>query len=77
MSVGIIRRVTVFAPRCTTKSGVLKNALDWIVSSGELIDKPIALTNASRRDTRVGVAGGIADGDVGARDSRRVEHDSA
>src|SRR5215212_1101204 len=22
-------------------SGVLKNALDWIVSSGELIDKPI------------------------------------
>jgi NAD(P)H-dependent FMN reductase len=23
-------------------SGVLKNALDWIVSSGELMDKPIA-----------------------------------
>jgi NAD(P)H-dependent FMN reductase len=25
-------------------SGVLKNALDWLVSSGELIDKPIAVT---------------------------------
>ena len=32
-------------------SGVLKNALDWIVSSGELIDKSIALVNASRRAT--------------------------
>ena len=32
-------------------SGVLKNALDWIVSSGELIDKPIALINASGRAT--------------------------
>src|SRR5262245_53448790 len=30
-------------------SGVLKNALDWVVSSGELIDKPIALINASAR----------------------------
>jgi NAD(P)H-dependent FMN reductase len=27
--------------------GVLKNALDWIVGSGELIDKPIALFNPS------------------------------
>lgn len=32
-------------------SGVLKNALDWIVGSGELIDKPIALVNASGRAT--------------------------
>ena len=32
-------------------SGVLKNALDWIVGSGELIDKPIALLNASGRAT--------------------------
>ena len=32
-------------------SGVLKNALDWTVSSGELIDKPIALINASARAT--------------------------
>jgi chromate reductase len=32
-------------------SGVLKNALDWIVSSGEVIDKPIALINASSRAT--------------------------
>lgn len=28
-------------------SGVLKNALDWVVGSGELIDKPIAVWNAS------------------------------
>lgn len=32
-------------------SGVLKNALDWLVASGELIDKPLALVNASRRAT--------------------------
>ena len=32
-------------------SGVLKNALDWVVSSGELIDTPIALINASARAT--------------------------
>ena len=29
--------------------GVLKNALDWVVGSGELVDKRIALINASRR----------------------------
>jgi NAD(P)H-dependent FMN reductase len=28
-------------------SGVMKNALDWVVGSGELIDKPVALINAS------------------------------
>jgi chromate reductase, NAD(P)H dehydrogenase (quinone) len=27
--------------------GVVKNALDWVVGSGELVDKPIALVNAS------------------------------
>lgn len=32
-------------------SGVLKNALDWVVGSGELIDKPVALINASTRAT--------------------------
>jgi chromate reductase len=32
-------------------SGVLKNALDWLVGSGELIDTPIALINASSRAT--------------------------
>ena len=32
-------------------SGVLKNALDWVVGSGELIDKPIAVVNASTRAT--------------------------
>lgn len=31
--------------------GVLKNALDWLVGSGELIDKPVALVNASARAT--------------------------
>jgi NAD(P)H-dependent FMN reductase len=29
--------------------GVVKNALDWVVGSGELLDKPIALINASAR----------------------------
>lgn len=28
-------------------SGVIKNALDWLVSSGELLDKPVALPNLS------------------------------
>ncbi|HEU4893879.1 MAG TPA: NAD(P)H-dependent oxidoreductase [Vicinamibacterales bacterium] len=32
-------------------SGVLKNALDWVVGTGELIGKPIALVNASARAT--------------------------
>ncbi len=32
-------------------SGVLKNALDWVVSSGELIDKAIAVINVSPRAT--------------------------
>jgi NAD(P)H-dependent FMN reductase len=31
--------------------GVLKNALDWVVGSGELIGKPIALVNTSSRAT--------------------------
>ena len=31
--------------------GVLKNALDWLVGSGELIDKPVAVINASSRAT--------------------------
>lgn len=30
-------------------AGVLKNALDWVVGSGELVDKPIALINTSTR----------------------------
>ena len=29
----------------------MKNALDWVVGSGELIDKPVALINASPRAT--------------------------
>lgn len=31
--------------------GVLKNALDWVVGSGELVGKPVALLNASPRST--------------------------
>jgi chromate reductase, NAD(P)H dehydrogenase (quinone) len=31
--------------------GVLKNALDWIVGSGELVGKPVALLNSSPRAT--------------------------
>ena len=37
-------------------SGVLKNALDWLVSSGEMIHKPIALINASARATHAHAA---------------------
>jgi NAD(P)H-dependent FMN reductase len=31
--------------------GVLKNALDWVVGSGEMVDKPVTLFNASPRGT--------------------------
>jgi NAD(P)H-dependent FMN reductase len=31
--------------------GALKNALDWVVSSGEFVEKPVAVVNASRRAT--------------------------
>ena len=31
--------------------GALKNALDWIVGSGELVGKPVALVNVSPRST--------------------------
>jgi chromate reductase, NAD(P)H dehydrogenase (quinone) len=31
--------------------GALKNALDWVVGSGELIEKPIALINVSPQST--------------------------
>jgi NAD(P)H-dependent FMN reductase len=31
--------------------GVLKNALDWVVGSSELVDKPVALINTSPRAT--------------------------
>ncbi len=30
-------------------TGVLKNALDWVVGSGEFVQKPVALLNASLR----------------------------
>lgn len=32
-------------------TGAIKNALDWITSSGELVNKPVALLNASPRAT--------------------------
>ncbi|MEJ7710219.1 MAG: NAD(P)H-dependent oxidoreductase [Pyrinomonadaceae bacterium] len=31
--------------------GALKNALDWLVGSGEMVNKPVALINASTRAT--------------------------
>jgi NAD(P)H-dependent FMN reductase len=31
--------------------GVLKNALDWVVGSSELVEKPVVLFNASPRST--------------------------
>ena len=31
--------------------GALKNALDWVVGSGEFVDKPVALLNAAPRST--------------------------
>jgi chromate reductase len=31
--------------------GVLKNALDWVVGSGELVEKPVAVINPSPRST--------------------------
>jgi len=31
--------------------GVLKNGLDWVVGSGEFVDKPVTLFNASPRGT--------------------------
>ncbi|WAH61888.1 NAD(P)H-dependent oxidoreductase (plasmid) [Pseudomonas silvicola] len=30
-------------------TGVIKNALDWIVSSGEFLDKPVSMPNLSVR----------------------------
>lgn len=37
-------------------TGVIKNALDWIVGSGELEAKPLALLNASKRSTHAPAA---------------------
>lgn len=31
--------------------GVLKNALDWVVGTSELVEKPVTLFNASPRST--------------------------
>ena len=37
-------------------SGVMKNALDWVVGSGELVAKPVALINAAPRATHAHAA---------------------
>ncbi|CAM5595401.1 NAD(P)H-dependent FMN reductase [Mycolicibacterium aubagnense] len=37
-------------------AGVMKNALDWLVSSFEFPDKPIAVINASQRSTHADAA---------------------
>jgi len=67
--------------------GALKDTLDWLVGSGELVDKPVAVMSASP-----GLDGGVIAGDalvvllgvlsadvvgqlaVGATRSKRVEH---
>ncbi|HEV2678555.1 MAG TPA: NADPH-dependent FMN reductase [Aliidongia sp.] len=36
--------------------GMFKNALDWVVASGEFVDKPVALLNASPRATHAQAA---------------------
>ena len=37
-------------------AGVLKNALDWLVSGAEFPDEPVALINASQRATNADAA---------------------
>lgn len=40
--------VVIFSPEYAHNiPGVLKNALDWIVASGELVNKPVVVTNTS------------------------------
>lgn len=40
--------VVIFSPEYAHNiPGILKNALDWIVASGELVDKPVVVTNTS------------------------------
>ncbi|MBL8022105.1 MAG: NAD(P)H-dependent oxidoreductase [Leptospirales bacterium] len=37
-------------------TGVMKNALDWIVGSGELVNKPVAVLNAAPASTHANLA---------------------
>ena len=42
--------VLIASPECAHGvSGVMKNALDWMVATGVFVDKPVALWNASPR----------------------------
>jgi NAD(P)H-dependent FMN reductase len=41
--------VLISSPDAVDGHEVMKNALDWVADSGELIDKPVALINASPR----------------------------
>ena len=50
--------------RCSRR--VLKNALDWVVGSGELVGKPVALINASPRQACPGLPDRNAHGDDGS-----------
>jgi chromate reductase, NAD(P)H dehydrogenase (quinone) len=52
--------------------GVLKNALDWVVGSGELVDKPIALINTSPH-ARTGLPFRDAHGHVGTRNNPSLD----
>ncbi|MCZ0974111.1 NAD(P)H-dependent oxidoreductase [Streptomyces albulus] len=46
-AVGAADALLSSAPSTRTASGVLKNALDWLVGSGECVGKPVAVITAS------------------------------
>jgi hypothetical protein len=60
--------------------GAMKNAIDWVVSSGEIYEKPVALFNASMpggdaEDGRRGHSlGGIGQGGAVDKQDRRGRH---
>ena len=55
--------------------GSLKNALDWLVSGSEFVDKPVALVErVIAFDLRVRGAANHADDHVGALRRRRIDH---
>ena len=55
-------------------TGVMKNALDWIVGCEAVVYKPVAVLNASPRATHGRGAAGDAVGDVGEHRRARVDH---
>jgi len=53
--------------------GVLKNALDWIVSTGEFVDKPVAVISASPMPDGGDKANASLAGTLGMMDARIPE----